>query len=432
MSMSQIRKSMIPLRNLQQGTERIAQRRFDSKVVVRSGDEFESLADSFNAMAADLDRQFRALTTLAEIDRAILSTVDEERIVHTILDRIADHYACDCAAVALTDVGADRSMTVHVRWSTGAICDTVDRVALESDERWRLAAAPEGCLICEGPEIPAYLRELRSQAIEHCLVLPLLVRQGLAGCIALGWRARSTYREADLQDLRRLTNQAAVALSNARLVDELERTNWETLRALARAVDANSPWTAGHSERVTAMALRLGERLGLAEEELAVIHRGGLLHDIGKIGISSEILDKPAKLTAAEMAVMQSHPAVGARILEPISAYSREIPVVLHHHERFDGRGYPGGLAGEAIPRNARILAVADVFDALISERPYRGPWPMDQVLDHIRNGAGTHFDPQIVPVFLEMIAQEMTPLPDRNDAASVRALFDPRTAVPV
>jgi HD-GYP domain-containing protein (c-di-GMP phosphodiesterase class II) len=430
MSMAQIRKSMVPLHKLREGTERLAQGRFDSKVEVDSGDEFESLADSFNTMAADLERQFRALNNLAEIDRAILSTVEEDRIVQTILDRLVEHYSVDSAAVALMDRGGKRSMTVHVRWSAGVICDTVDRVTFDAGDQWRLTAASGGHLVWSGSEIPDFLRELKSQQIEHCLVLPLIVRHGVAGCIALGSTERPALLEADHQDLRRLANQAAVALSNARMFEELECTNWELLRALARAVDANSPWTAGHSERVTAMAVKLGARLGLDEEELAVLHRGGLLHDLGKIGIASEILDKPGKLSEPEMSVMQSHPAVGARILEPISAFAREIPIVLYHHERYDGRGYPEGLAGDAIPRDARILTIADVFDALISDRPYRKPWSVERVIAHIQRGAGTHFDPRFVPEFLRMIEQETLVLAERANVASIRELFDRRLAV--
>jgi len=133
----------------------------------------------------------------------------------------------------------------------------------------------------------------------------------------------------------------AVALANAQLLEDLDSMNWGTLTALARTVDAKSPWTAGHSERVTDTALEIGTALGLRDQELENLHRGELLHDIGKIGIPVSILDKPERLTEDEYRVVRGHSRMGARILEPIAAYASVIPMVLHHHERFDGKGYP-------------------------------------------------------------------------------------------
>ncbi len=150
--------------------------------------------------------------------------------------------------------------------------------------------------------------------------------------------------------------------------------------------------------------MNIARQLGLGENELGIVHRGGLLHDVGKIGVPSEILNRAGRLTPEEEKVMRNHVHIGARILEPISAYVREIPIVLYHHERYDGSGYPEGLAGDRIPLHARILAVADVFDALRSDRPYRRGWEMDQVIEYICNGSGTRFDPAVVTALLEVI----------------------------
>jgi len=203
-----------------------------------------------------------------------------------------------------------------------------------------------------------------------------------------------------------LASQVAVALSNAHLIEELDKLNWGTLTALARAVDAKSPWTAGHSERVTDLALKIGQTMGLSQEELQFVHRAGLLHDIGKIGIEASILDKPGKLTDEEYQVIKEHPGIGARILEPIGAYARVTPMVLQHHEWFNGKGYPGGLAGETICLGARILAVADVFDSLISDRPYRAGWERERAASFIKDGAGRQFDPNVVHAFSELMVQ--------------------------
>ena len=193
----------------------------------------------------------------------------------------------------------------------------------------------------------------------------------------------------------------------ARLIEELAQNDLGTLTALARTVDTNSPWTAGHSERVTNLAMNLGRELGMSTHEIDLLRRGGLLHDIGKLGVSQSILDKPGKLTEEETAVMRRHPSKGAEILEPIPNLQKVIPIVSQHHERFDGKGYPHGLSGEDISLHARILALADVVDALISDRPYRPGWSREKVLAYTRENSGSQFDPSVVEAFLRIEARK-------------------------
>ena len=188
------------------------------------------------------------------------------------------------------------------------------------------------------------------------------------------------------------------------------------MTALARAVDAKSPWTLGHSERVTALSLAIGREMGLTAKELDMLQRGGLLHDIGKIGIPGSILDKPGKLTREEFAIIQEHPEKGARILEPIPAFQEIIPVVTQHHERFDGKGYPWGLSGEAISLGARILAIADVYDALTSDRPYRVALRPEDAISYVAENAGIQFDPAVARIFLNIISREEATSTFRED----------------
>ena len=192
----------------------------------------------------------------------------------------------------------------------------------------------------------------------------------------------------------------------ARLIEELAQNDLGTLTALARTVDTNSPWTAGHSERVTDLAMDIGRELGLPPDEIDLLRRGGLLHDIGKLGVPPSILDKPGKLTEEEFAVIRRHPSKGGEILEPIPNLQKVIPLVSQHHERFDGKGYPNGLSGESISLHARILAVADVYDALFSDRPYRPGWSREKVLAYTRENAGQQFDPEVVEAFLRIEAR--------------------------
>jgi putative nucleotidyltransferase with HDIG domain len=235
----------------------------------------------------------------------------------------------------------------------------------------------------------------------------MFIHDETAGAIALGFANDVPCDEEDLKQARQLTNQVAVALSNAHLVEDLDALNWGALTALARTVDAKSPWTAGHSERVTQLGIKIGERMGLAKEEIDILHRGGLLHDIGKIGVPAAILDKPDRLTDEEYEIMKKHPEIGANILQPIAAYSDVIPIVRQHHERWNGSGYPDGLAGRQIHPYARIFAVADVYDAIISDRPYRAGFTPEEVVRHIVAGDGTDFDPEVVAAFLEVMTDE-------------------------
>ena len=206
----------------------------------------------------------------------------------------------------------------------------------------------------------------------------------------------------EFEDLAASFNSMATGLR--RSIERLSEMSWGTLEALARTIDANSPWTAGHSERVTLLAIAIGRRMGLGHDEIDRLHRGGLLHDVGKIGISPVILDKPAALTPEERAIVQEHPTVGARILEPIDPFADVIDIVRYHHERFNGQGYPDGLRGEDIPLLARVTAVADVYDALVSERPYRRRWELERARGYIADMAGIYFDPAVVRAFLALI----------------------------
>jgi HD-GYP domain-containing protein (c-di-GMP phosphodiesterase class II) len=186
---------------------------------------------------------------------------------------------------------------------------------------------------------------------------------------------------------------------------EREELMMGIMTALTRSIDAKSEWTAGHSERVTKYAELIGRKLKLTDDELRNLMISAILHDIGKIAVPEGILDKPGRLTEEEFSIVRKHPDVGANIIEDIPAYSNEIlPGILHHHERWDGNGYPTGLEGESIPLFARIIAVADVFDAISAERPYRKAMNKEEVEKFIRDNMGKMFDPEITELFISII----------------------------
>jgi len=198
--------------------------------------------------------------------------------------------------------------------------------------------------------------------------------------------------------IARIKNQIRIK----KLMDEMEKVE-NILFSITKIVEARDPYTKGHSHRVTSYACEIGIHLGLKRQELDVLKKGALLHDIGKVAIPDAILRKRGSLSQKEEEVMKQHPKLGYRICKPLTTMNGALDIILHHHERWDGSGYPEGLKGEKIPFLARIVAVVDTFDALCSNRTYRKPIEKKKALKFIEKGAGTLFDPQIVEAFLKV-----------------------------
>jgi len=218
-------------------------------------------------------------------------------------------------------------------------------------------------------------------------------------------------KPARIQEIRELAesfNRAASAIREARA--NLHRAYVEFVGSLASALDARDRYTAGHSRRVSELSWSIGRAMELAPQELDVIRIGALLHDIGKIGIGDGVLQKPGKLTNEEFALIQQHPTIGRRILEGVHGFEDYLSIVELHHENWNGTGYPWGLRGEAAPLAARIVHVADAYDAMTSDRPYRRGMSLEQAIRVLRQYAGTQFDPDIVPLFASLMAFTQEP----------------------
>ncbi|HYM49395.1 MAG TPA: HD-GYP domain-containing protein [Candidatus Limnocylindrales bacterium] len=192
----------------------------------------------------------------------------------------------------------------------------------------------------------------------------------------------------------------------------------EVNMALANAIEAKDSYTRGHSERLAKLAGACAERMNLSRDEVGAVRLGAILHDVGKIGIPDRILRQSMSLTEDEMAWMRRHPQIGADIIGPVEGLHHVSPLIRHHHEKWDGTGYPNGLKGEGIPLGSRIIAVADAFEAMVADRIYRPSLGLDKALQELRDGRGTHFDPQVVDTFLDLIAHDTVhlPLPTKDE----------------
>jgi hypothetical protein len=227
---------------------------------------------------------------------------------------------------------------------------------------------------------------------------------GLGAVVVAAKDEWSSFAERDLRLARGIADITSLALGNARRFDELERAYLSTVEALANALEAQDEYTGDHARALAEMALAVGYELALDPERLKILELAALFHDIGKIGVPSEIIRKPGPLTAAELREMKRHPEIGEQILAPVPFLHPILSIVRACHERWDGHGYPDGLAGEAIPLESRIVFVCDAFHAMTSDRPYRAALPESEAVRRLKLSAGTQFDPDIVAAFVRVL----------------------------
>ncbi|SIP66019.1 Cyclic di-GMP phosphodiesterase response regulator RpfG (fragment) [Mycobacterium tuberculosis] len=243
--------------------------------------------------------------------------------------------------------------------------------------------------------------------------LPLLSKGELLGVLVAFTRRPWDLSSEEEEFLEALTTQGSIAIENSRLFEGLQRAKQElelaydlTLLGWAQAMELRDQETAGHTQRVTELTLKLARQMGLPEEDLEHLRRGAILHDVGKLGVPDAVLLKPGPLNAEEWALMRKHPTLAYQWLSGVPFLRKALAIPYAHHERWDGKGYPDGLAGEAIPLLARIFALADVYDALTSERPYKPPWSHEEALAELERQAGRQFDPQLAQVFVRQLRQ--------------------------
>lgn len=374
----------------------------------------ESLEQRVAERSLKVERQLERISSLHQIDVAISSGADLKITLDVLLSETISHLGVDAADVLLfnpntnlLEFAAGRGFhwkgvkTRHVRLGEGfAGTAALQRQVVQVEDPEALGSnARLSEILIEGDRLAAYYST------------PLVAKGHIKGVLEVFHRNHLGPDEEWLDYFETLASQAAIAIDNAQLFENQERTNAEltiaydtTLEGWSRALDLRDRETEGHCLRVTEMTLLLGRAMNLFDDELVHVRRGALLHDIGKMGVPDAILLKNGALNDDEWQMMRQHPTLALKLLSPIPFLRRAIDIPYSHHEKWDGTGYPRGLAGEQIPFYARLFAPADVWDALRSERPYRAAWSDKKAIAYMEEQAGKHFDPNVMEVFLGIL----------------------------
>lgn len=389
---------------------------FDARLVRSSGTNYILSARDITKYKRTEDRmkrQLHRLSALRSIDFAIASGLDLNLLLSILLDRVTETLNVDAAAVLLLDAklnelrfaagkGFHTNILQHTHLKTGQ--GYAGKVVLE---RRVINIADLTRNRTEFERSPLF----PSEKFIVYYGVPLIAKGRVLGVLEIFHRSRLHPDEDWLDFLNIIAGQTAIAIDSAMMFKELQKSNFElslaynaTIDAWSRTLDLRDRDTEGHTRRVTDITVRFATIAGVNDSELIHIRRGATLHDIGKVAIPDEILFKPGPLDQNEWETMRQHPGYAVDLLTPIKYLEHAIEIPHWHHEKWDGTGYPDRLGGEEIPLSARLFALADVYDALTSDRPYRRAWQKQDAIQYIENQSGRHFDPRLVPDFLNLV----------------------------
>jgi len=364
------------------------------------------LAGELEDKNTNLEKAVAKLSTLYRLGLAINSTMEVEKLFQLVVQTTMDTLHAEIGYINLWDPHQGLlkvcTMIGHKEFS----CEGSWWPVRPSSISGWVIENRKPLLITDMDEAPEFDR-MSALGFERKTLIcaPLMVKEEIIGTItAVNKVNASTYSYEELELLSTIAAQASIAIKNAKLYDEQQKTYLNTIQALVSAIEASDSYTSGHSERVTRYSLALGKKLGLPQPRLKVIERAAILHDIGKIGIDLSLLHKEARLTPADISELQQHPTIGMKILEPIEFLHDVRLCIGQHHERWDGQGYPNNVPGDELLLESRILAIADSFDAMTSDRPYRKALELDLAIEELLENAGTQFDPELVRIFVTIL----------------------------
>jgi HD-GYP domain-containing protein (c-di-GMP phosphodiesterase class II) len=352
-----------------------------------------SLSKELKSKNVELQTMVERLEKINEVGRVLTSIIETDELIKIIIRTSAELLQAEKGAIHLARSEDERLTLVYKR---GIGVEATTALAQEIHPLYS-ELLQEGSSVLIGKD--------NDRGRSPAIGVPLKMKGQIIGGMHLETKSGGAeFSEDERELLLTLANQAMVAVENAWLYETVKSNYFGTIQALVNALEASDQYTKGHSERVRYLSLELAKYVGLDFRELEVLEHAAILHDIGKIGIDSMVLNKQGQLSSSEFSLVRAHPIIGDEILGPIGTLEGVRTTILQHHERYDGGGYPYGIAGDEISLKARILAVVDTFDAMLMDRPYRRAFPLNTALDELRQGAGTQFDPFVVNAFLELM----------------------------
>lgn len=407
------------LENLGQAVHAVARGDYQFSLKDRANDElgrvcmaFMLMAEKIRSLIYERDELIKEQAGQLLFLQQMSQVLAKSQIINDTLDDFAETFTLS-THVALTRIALlnedKTSLSVRATHSPRGKINPADTAIVchqaQCPSIWEVIHSRQYRLIEDIHALDAcekHLFDIEDAATALCMpIIGKLEVHGLVILIEQRATQREPLDEAKTRFCQALAHQLGAAIEHGHLQDSLVLQSEQAVLAMAEAVDKKSPWTAGHSKRVTAIAVQIAEQMGWEGEQLEELRLAGLLHDIGKIGTPERILNKIGELSDNEKMVMHQHPVDGADIVSKLSHLHTLVPAIRYHHEFFDGKGYPEGLQGEAIPLAARIMAVADTYDAMVSNRPYRRGMSHKDAMARIRLASGTQFDPNVVKAFL-------------------------------
>ncbi|MBI9107735.1 MAG: HD domain-containing protein [Spirochaetales bacterium] len=412
-----------PITKLAANAFRISEGEDDRTLVLKRSDEIGVLSRALGKMRGDLNERLKAMEIMNKIDKVVLSSISRNDLLNRVIGFVCDYIDQSTVVMALRDeTGGGFELISAVRQSEPAIMIDNPYIPDEllSNDTKGLFRIP-GVFSEERNLNEVLIKQLNlPEKTRRFYNVPLYLKESYLGSLLIIRADQQNFTEEQQQTLRKLGDQVGVALQSVMAVEEMNSLQIGSIRALSRAIDAKSKWTAGHSERVAELSEQLGNAAGLGEQEIRRLVISALLHDIGKIGVSENILDKPAKLTKEEFDLIKQHPDMGHKIIANLPNYEDISDGIRYHHERWNGAGYPMALKGDDIPLFGRIIAIADVFDALSADRPYRDGMCVDDCIQFIFDKKGIDFDEVLAKKFIELMKSSKNHLHNSDGSIKV------------
>ena len=369
----------------------------------------KQLKEQLQNKSSELNIAIKELVGVYEVGREIISTLDLQEVFSLITKAVCSIINTKACVLRMVDKINKQMPIVSTH---GLSRKYIDNTPLKIGEGLSGVIAETGkpiiCPRVSKEESVRYSYYITGEGYESAVGVPIIFKNEVLGTIVAYDEVVRNYTKSEAMLLSTFASQVAIAIKNAQLYKSVRSNYLNTVNALALAVEARDPYTHGHSERVTGYAVEIARAEGLPRNQIQIIHSCGKLHDVGKIAVPDNILKKSGPLTKEERAIIQLHPAKGVDMLAPLGFLERGFPLIKHHHERFDGNGYPQGLKRTEIPVIARIFSCADAFDAMTSDRPYRSRLTFKQAIEELKKNAGSQFDPCLVNRFVLILKGKM------------------------